>query len=316
MHSLRCSSAPCISAADPPNLSARPLSTPPGLIAVCGEALVDVVGGVRRPGGGPFNTARVLGRLGVPVAFVGHLSYDADGRELARALRSDGVSLDLVSTGPEPTTEAVARVGAGGVAEYEFAVQGTSAPQLESPVRLPPEVEAICVGSLGLVLEPMAAAIVELVERERGRRPIVADPNVRPGLIPDAEYRLRLMRIARSSTVVKASDADLAWLFEGLGHEAAAERLLGEGVRLVVVTLGAAGAFGAHRALRVAVPAAPVARVVVDTIGAGDAFGGALLAWMHHRHLLTVEIELSATQLRDALSYACGVTATMLVDAV
>src|SRR5689334_9408090 len=101
----------------------------------------------------------MLGRLGVPVAFAGHLSDDADGRELARALSSDGVRLDLVSTGPEPTTLAVARVGPGGEAEYEFVVEGTSAPQLTLPRGLPEDAEAICAGSLGLVLEPMATTI-------------------------------------------------------------------------------------------------------------------------------------------------------------
>ena len=46
------------------------------MIVVAGEALVDLIPtpsgdlGVH-PGGGPFNTARWLGRLGVPVGFPG-----------------------------------------------------------------------------------------------------------------------------------------------------------------------------------------------------------------------------------------------------
>ena len=48
------------------------------MIVVGGEALVDLVDerGVLRPipGGGPFNTAIALGRLGVPVAYLGTLS--------------------------------------------------------------------------------------------------------------------------------------------------------------------------------------------------------------------------------------------------
>lgn len=282
----------------------------PGLIVVCGEALVDVIGAARRPGGSPFNTARMLGRLGVPVAFAGHLSDDADGRELARALASDGVSLQLVSTGPEPTTRAVARVHPGGVTDYEFIVDGTSAPELRFPLPLPVDMEAIWVGSLGLVLEPMATTISEVADRERGRTAILTDPNVRPGLIPDAEYRARLIRMLRASTIVKASDADLAWVFEGLGHQAAAHRVLDEGVSLVVVTLGPNGAFAAHRDLRVTVPAASVD--VVDTIGAGDAFGAALLAWLHRRGLLDTEVNLSEDELRDALAYACQVAAKAL----
>jgi hypothetical protein len=47
------------------------------VIAVCGEALMDLVDDQTQPahpGGGPFNTARALARLGVPTAFVGRLS--------------------------------------------------------------------------------------------------------------------------------------------------------------------------------------------------------------------------------------------------
>jgi fructokinase len=41
------------------------------VIVVAGEALVDIVGGVPRPGGGPYNTARALARLGAPTWFLG-----------------------------------------------------------------------------------------------------------------------------------------------------------------------------------------------------------------------------------------------------
>ena len=68
------------------------------MIVVCGEALIDMIhndDGTRHaaPGGGPFNTARALARLGVPTAFLGHLSTDKFGQELADLLKEDGVSL-------------------------------------------------------------------------------------------------------------------------------------------------------------------------------------------------------------------------------
>ena len=78
------------------------------MIVVCGEALIDRIhngDGTQRaaPGGGPFNAARALARLGVPTGFLGRLSEDVFGRQLAGLLVSEGASLELASVGPEPT---------------------------------------------------------------------------------------------------------------------------------------------------------------------------------------------------------------------
>lgn len=280
------------------------------MVVVCGEALIDVIrarDGAERsmPGGGPFNTARALARLGVPVAFFGHLSDDEDGRELSRLLAADGVSLALATAGREPTTRAVAELDAEGQARYTFEVKGTSAPQLTSsaiPERLPGDVTAVYAGSLGLALEPMASTVLDLVERRCAQRVVIIDPNVRPGLVPDVAYRRRLRRAMARSTIVKASEADLEFIFPGVNYRAAAGALLRDGVALVAVTLGESGAFGMHRDYAVSATAAAVK--VVDTIGAGDAFGAGLVAWLHDRGALSRELRLSPDQLQAALEYA------------
>jgi fructokinase len=74
-------------------------------------------------------------------------------------------------------------------------------------------------------------------------------------------------------------------------------------VAAVVVTLGAEGAFAAHRDIRLWVPAHHVQ--VVDTIGAGDAFGAGLLAWLHGHDRVSPHLELTAEELRAALGFAC-----------
>jgi fructokinase len=282
------------------------------VIVVAGEALMDIVtarDGTEqpRPGGGPFNTACALARLGVPTAFLGRLSTDAFGRQLADVLAADGADLSLTSFGPEPTTLAIAEVDSRGYAAYRFVTAGTSAPNLTPaalPASLAPEVNALHVGTLGLLLEPIAATLLELVQRESGRRLVMLDPNIRPALLTDVpRYRGRLDAIMAHSTIIKGSEADLAWLFPELDVESAAERLLGHGPRLVIATLGAQGALGASAGIRVRVPAPTVD--VVDTIGAGDAFGAALLAWLHERGALTTDLSLDPAELRSALEFAC-----------
>jgi len=225
---------------------------------------------------------------------------------LADQLAADGASLALATFGPEPTTIAVANIGKDGLAEYEFFIQGTSAPNLTPqrlPAELPVEVKALHLGTLGLVLEPMALSLAELVRREHGRRLIMLDPNIRPVLATDPQYRPRLDSLISESTIVKASDADLAWLFPSLPLREAARALLACGPRLVVVTLGAEGAVGVNGDGEVKV-AAPVVQVV-DTIGAGDAFGAALLAWLADHDRLDRDLHLERDELHAALEFAC-----------
>jgi fructokinase len=283
------------------------------VILVGGEALMDVlvdVDGSRHPvpGGGPFNTARALARLGVPSAFLGHLSEDAYGQQLAAELRAAGTSLTFASCGPEPTTVALARVDAAGVAHYEFHTEGTSAQNLTPamlPARLGAEVEALHVGTLGLVLEPMATTLIELVQREQGRRLVMVDPNIRAQLIPDrSRYCCRLEdEVFPASTIVKASEQDLAWLYPDLEVKKACEHIMKRGPRLVVATLGAGGALCLTRHARARASVPPVD--VVDTIGAGDIFGAALLAWLHDHQRLRIDLCLTTCELEAALAFAC-----------
>ena len=272
------------------------------------DAVEDGVGGQRlTPGGGPFNTARALARLGVTTGFLGHLSNDAFGRRLAELLVADGVDLALASYGPEPTTLAVAELDGEGLAAYEFFVDGTSAPNLilsMLPDKLAPDVSALHVGTLGLVLEPMASTLTEIIRREGGHRLVMLDPSIRRALLANAnEYRQRLDFLISCSTIVKASEEDLAWLYPGLDYEAAAERVLESGVRLAIATLGVRGAYAATAEVRLKVDAPPTN--VVDTIGAGDAFSAGLLAWLNDHDLVRANLSLRPDELRAALEFAC-----------
>ena len=282
------------------------------MIVVCGEALIDLVpspDGQQRgtPGGGPFTTARALARLGVPTQFLGRLSTDAFGQQLKNLLAADGGDLSLTSFGPEPTTMAIADVDHDGHAAYRFVIDGTSAPNLTSqmvPSSFAADVTALHVGTLGLVFEPVATTLAGLVEREYRNLLVMVDPNIRPASVSGAAgYRARLDRIIAQSTIVKASDADVTWLYPDLDLHSAARALLATGPSLVVVTLGAEGAFAVQfeGEVRAAAPAVKV----VDTIGAGDAFGAALLAWLRDHLRLSPDLDLERGELQDALEFAC-----------
>ncbi|MDP9293470.1 MAG: carbohydrate kinase [Actinomycetota bacterium] len=286
-----------------------------GVILVAGEALVDLVlGGAgelgAHTGGGPFNTARTVGRLEQPVAYLGRVSTDRFGAQIREELRVDGVALDAVVATEDPTTLALAEIDERGAASYRFYVEGTSAPGLtilDALGALPERVATLHVGTLGLVFEPLAEALEAVVEQLSGTALVAIDLNCRPAAIrePDA-YRARLERMLARCQLVKASDDDLAWLDPGRPTLQAARALLERGPCLVLVTRGAEGAVVVAGEHDTEVPAPKVQ--VVDTIGAGDAFGGAFLAWWRGRGLGTADLETAEVVL-EATRFACLVAA-------
>jgi fructokinase len=296
------------------------------MIAVAGEALIDLV--VRtdgridaRPGGGPYNTARTLARLGRPTTFLGRLADDGFGHLLRDHLTTEGVALGVPEPSAVPSTLAVATVDQAGVASYSFYLEATAAADLDYEAlrkALPPDVTAIHVGTLGLVMEPIAAAIERLVLTDAPAIAIVMlDPNCRPGAIADREaYQRRIDAIARRADVVKASVEDLAYLYPGLSPEEAAKALLAAGPSLVLVTDG-------PRPARAFLPGSGLpdsglpdlvlteevpSVIIADTIGAGDAFGGGFLAWWTEHGLGREDLHREAL-VRKALRAAAAVAA-------
>jgi fructokinase len=292
------------------------------VIVIAGEALIDLVAGDgavlhAHPGGGPFNVARTIGRLERPVAYLGALSDDAFGERLRAQLAQDGVELSLVAATTLPTTLALAQIGADGSAGYRFYTAATSTTALTAPQALGALTRApamVLLGGLALVLDPVGGALEIAVEKLSPEVLVALDPNCRPAAVDDPDaYRARIHRILRRTDLVKASEEDLAYLFPDRSPLDSARQLLADartapgrrqdpagatrGPSAVVVTRGAEGAIVMASTGAVTVPAPAVD--VVDTIGAGDAFAGGLLAWWDEHGFGRAELS-QLTLLTDA----------------
>jgi fructokinase len=258
------------------------------MIVVAGEALIDRIESpdgriVEVPGGGPYNVVRTIARLGGRVAFLGRLSTDAWGLVLRSRLVADGVDMRLTVSTDDPTPIASARIDRHGVATYVFQVEGSAAAGLaldDIPGGLPAETTALHVGTLGLVVEPMATTIEALAGATGADLVLMLDLNCRPSAIADpAAYRARIDRVLGRADVVKASVEDLAYLRPGNEALEAARGLLAIGPAAVLLTDGARPVriVSADGVDELAIPPMQV----VDTVGAGDAFGGGFLsAWI------------------------------------
>lgn len=267
-------------------------------ILVCGEALVDLVpvheGPLLSPklGGGPFNVAIALGRLGADVSFLSRVSTDPFGERILTSLGDAGVDVSRVQRGEEPTTLAMTSLAEDGSAQYSFYADGTADRLVTDPGDLPDDITTLSFGTLSLLYEPGASVYASLLHRahEAGKLTML-DPNIRPAAIdsPSGDitadgFRIRFKTWLPSVDILKVSEDDSHWL--GLGPEGTSvDDWLEAGVTAVVMTRGGDGISVFTATGEIAVAGVKVD--VVDTIGAGDTVHGALLEFLNNETILT-----------------------------
>lgn len=240
--------------------------------------------------------------------FLGRLSQDRFGGLLRTRLDADGVTLGVPQPSEAPTTLAAVDVDSAGIARYRFYIASTSVPDLSYSAlsaAFPAGATALHAGSLALLMEPVGSATERLIGELPPDTLVMIDPNCRPDALTDSgPYRARLARIFRRADVVKVSIEDLAYLAPGVSSRAAAAEVLGQGPALVLVTDGPHTALALMRDQAVSVDVPKVE--VVDTIGAGDAFGGAFLAWWSANGLTAADLGRCGP-VREALRVAAEV---------
>jgi fructokinase len=283
------------------------------MIVVAGEALIDILVGPdgRRAavrGGGPYNTARTIGRLGGDVAFLGALSSDRFGRWIHETLALDGVDRSMTIATESPTTLAIAELDEHGRATYRFHTSETSAPELTLDAvvaALATRPAAVHLGTLGLVLEPMASALATGIAGADSHTMVMLDPNSRPRVVHDRSRWLERVRgVMARADIVKVSTEDLVYLSPATDASEAARGLLDLGPAVVLLTDGPHDVRVMTREGAFEVPVAVVA--VADTVGAGDAFGGGFLALWIERGWGRPELKDHGA-LREAVTYAVAV---------
>ena len=274
------------------------------MIVVIGEALIDLIedkSAVGRyqavVGGANANVAIALARAGAKQQLLARISNDAFGQKIRQRLVENKVGLTYAIEAKEPTSVAIASIGAAGGASYSFYVENTAdwgwtkdeLPTEQTMVSI--GATAIQFGCLSMAIPPGNAVIEAWLEKffEKDLLTLSHDVNVRPALGFDRnKERARIERVNSFSHLIKASDDDINWLY-GLEPGANVDQIawdwIGESSKIVFVTRGGDGV-SIYRKDKTKLDILSRKVSVQDTVGAGDTFCANTLAQLQKLNAL------------------------------
>ncbi|MDX5407105.1 MAG: carbohydrate kinase [Chromatiaceae bacterium] len=256
------------------------------MLAVIGENVVDMLpehDGLYRPclGGSPFNVAIAAARQQLNVSYISPLSQDAFGQQFAAYLKQNGASYGLQYFSSCPSSLAMVSMDAQLQPQYSLYRTGIADRDISVETQiaaLPTDCKVLHLGSLALESED-APRIALVVSAAKARCIHIAlDINVRLNAVTNAAaYRDFVLQMITQSDYIKASDEDLALLFDcedllesvALVRRSAPEAML-------ALTEGDKGATLFWQQHQICLPVI-TATPFVDTVGAGDTFWANLL---------------------------------------
>lgn len=256
------------------------------MLAVIGENVVDMLpehNGLYRPclGGSPFNVAIAAARQGLKVSYISPLSQDAFGQQFAAYLKQNGACYGLPYYSRCPSSLAVVSIDAQSQPQYSLYRSGIADRDISAETQvdaLPTDCKVLHLGSLALESED-APRIAQVVSAAKAKGIHIAlDINVRLNAVTNVEsYRAFVLQMVKQSDYIKASDEDLALLFERENlSEAVALVRRNAPDAMLALTEGDKGAtlfWQQHQVCLPVIAASPF----VDTVGAGDTFWANLL---------------------------------------
>lgn len=287
-----------------------------------GEALIDIFAPVgvslkkaetftRAPGGAPANVAAALAKLGVSVGFIGKVGEDPFGHLLAETLAGGGVDISLVRFEPEARTT-LAWVAQPDVNRSEFIFYRHPGADMllragEIDADYVTQARIFHYGSISLIADPSRTATFRALEVAKEARALISyDPNWRPFLWRGLDHAHQgILEGLTYADLVKVNETELEFITGHADFDAGSQWLLGQGVRLVVVTRGPQGSYFNDGRTKGFVTAFRVD--TVDATGCGDGFVAGLLASLLERgHVLE---GLTGTDLQAILRFANAVGA-------
>lgn len=242
------------------------------MIISVGEILLDQILGASYPGGAPFNVAVASFSLGSEVLFFGSVGNDSEGKSLIGYVSSYGLDPKYIKVDLErKTTKAIVSLDERGERSFRFERENTAdayLPYIQDEILM--NAKILHIGSLGLCFEENRQYMKELIARAKKLGVKVSfDMNYRSDIfVSEEEAKSISKEFILLADIIKLSEDEASLL----GNEFLS--LLKE--KMLFVTRGKEGSSYINKDMRIDVPSSSTK--VVDTVGAGDAFFGAVLS--------------------------------------
>ena len=300
-------------------------TTTPSVVAI-GELLWDMLPDGRKPGGAPANFIYHVAQNGVRGTAVTAVGDDELGRDLVSILADNDVNV-AAQVNDYPTGITAVRLDDGGIPEYDV-VKGVAWDHIEftDEVRgLVRGADAICYGTIA-AREAWGTrdTIYRMIDAASPDAIRLFDINIRSGFV----NKEVITRFLEGATILKINDEELpivANLFglDSPGDDIASRQRVMEALAgmfdldVTILTAGDAYSIVMGRDETSILPTPKVD--VVDTVGAGDSFSGAFLAYLLRgfsiptAHQRAVEVSAFVCGRSGALAaIPCGAAGTVI----
>ena len=252
------------------------------MILVIGEILFDIFPKSKRLGGAPFNFAYHLKQSGFPVRFISRIGKDDNGREILNRIQAAGFDPgDIQLDDTHPTGTVQVQVDNSGVPEFDI-ISDVAYDYIE----LKPEAysdhlqnaELVYFGTLMQRTDPAFKRIQQFLHCKQAGTVSFYDINLRRGCYSDEVIKSSLYK----TDILKLNTDELRECkrITGLDHDEPSfirHMMTQYSLHTVALTKGDAGS--ELYTTEGASSAAPEhAEVMVDTVGAGDAYAAMLAA--------------------------------------
>lgn len=232
------------------------------------------------PGGDVGNFLAACSRFGAETAFIGKIGDDTFGHLLINTLKSHGIDTQGIILSKEHfTTLGFVTLDSRG--ERDFSFMHSADVMLsydEIDLSILDNAEVLHFSTVSMTDEPARSAIKQLIWYAKSKGILVSfDPNLRENLWKNLDdCKEQILWALSVSDIVKISDNEIDFLFH-LSPDDGCKKILSEyNPLLVYATCGSNGCYYGNRHCFGFVPAMTGLNIL-DTVGAGDIFGGSAM---------------------------------------